>query len=328
MRKIVGFSLMAVAAVALAGKAVSPLFQSYVSALKNAQSLSATFTSGAVDEAPDSFSIKFKKPNLARIESPSQVVVADGKQITTFDRSENTFYKRPQTDADLAGLLTSDEMNLWSAFFNVSPAPSSSRDMGTKNRKGAALDTVSATYGLKGEKTVTYFLGQQDKVVRQAQIDKVSLNGTKTSLVVTKDVGLNVDIPAQAFTFDAPAEAKEISLAQANAGKWFTDLNEAKKAARASGRKIFVDFMATWCGPCKLLEKNVFTTEKFKKLGLKMVFLRIDVDAQANIAEAYKIEAMPTQMLLSQDGSVLSMTVGYGGPEAFFEWINGALGSN
>ena len=130
------------------------------------------------------------------------------------------------------------------------------------------------------------------------------------------------------FSFDAPAEAKELSLAEANAGKWFTDLNEAKKAARASGRKIFVDFMATWCGPCKLLDKNVFTTQKFKNLGGKMVFLRIDVDAQENIASAYKIEAMPTQMLLNQDGEVLSSTVGYGGLEAFFAWINGALGSN
>jgi outer membrane lipoprotein-sorting protein len=328
MRKIVGISLLAVAAVALAGKAVSPLFQSYVSALKNAQSLSASFTSGAVDDAPDSFSIRFKKPNLARIESPTQVIVADGKQITTYDRAENTYYKRPQSDADLAGLLNSDELNLWSAFFNVNPSPVSSRDTGTKNRKGTPLDTVSATYGLKGEKTITYYLGQQDKVVRQAQIDKVSINGTKTSLVVTKDLTVNGDLPANSFSFDPPAEAKELSLAEANAGKWFTDLNEAKKAARASGRKIFVDFMATWCGPCKLLDKNVFTTEKFKKLGQKMVFLRIDVDAQENIASAYKIEAMPTQMLLNQDGEVLSSTVGYGGPEAFFSWINGALGSN
>jgi len=328
MRKIVGLSLVAMAAVALAGKSVTPLFQNYVSALKNAQSLSATFTSGAVNEAPDSFSIKFKKPNLARIETPGQVIVADGKQITTFDRLENKYFKKPQTEGDLAALMTGDELGLWSAFFTTPATPTTSRDLGPKNRKGTPLDTVAATYGQKGEKTVTYYLGQQDKVVRQAQIDKVSLNGTNTSLIVTKDLNVNGEIPASAFTFEPPAESEEISLAEATSAKWFTDLNEAKKVAKASGKKIFVDFMATWCGPCKLLEKNVFTTDKFKKLGKKMVFLRIDVDAQQNIASAYKIEAMPTQMLLNQDGSILSTTVGYGGPEAFFTWIDGALSGN
>jgi hypothetical protein len=32
-------------------------------------------------------------------------------------------------------------------------------------------------------------------------------------------------------------------------------------------------------------------------------------------------------MVLGKDGSILSSTVGYGSPEAFYNWLDGALGN-
>ncbi len=83
-------------------------------------------------------------------------------------------------------------------------------------------------------------------------------------------------------------------------------------------RKIFIDFFATWCGPCKLLAAEVFPTAEFKKLSKNLVFCKIDVDQDKATSQAYNITAMPTQMVVNADGSVVTTKVGYGGVADFF----------
>jgi len=45
-----------------------------------------------------------------------------------------------------------------------------------------------------------------------------------------------------------------ISSAQVN---WMT-MDEALTAQKSNPKKIIVDFYTSWCGPCKLLDKNTF----------------------------------------------------------------------
>lgn len=37
---------------------------------------------------------------------------------------------------------------------------------------------------------------------------------------------------------------------------------EALQKARAEGKQIFVDVYTSWCGPCKMMAKNVFTRQE------------------------------------------------------------------
>jgi len=290
--------------------------------LLEAKSLKATVTTQVIGGAASSAEILLSKPNLAKISMSGKSVTADGTNITTYDAASKTFVKQPQTDELLKGLFTANETMIFASFFDAKAlwTPKVIRTFGPVNRKGASVNGVEITLNAEGTKKLTIYINPSDKLARQAEFN----SGSETKIVDAKDLTINAEVSANAFNFVAPAGAKEISAADLNADKWYSSLEEAKKIAASTNKKIFVDFMAEWCGPCKMLDKEVFQTEKFKKLSSKFVFLKIDVDKQPDVSKTYNIEAMPTQMVLNADGSVLKKTVGYGGPEPFYSFLLGA----
>lgn len=76
-------------------------------------------------------------------------------------------------------------------------------------------------------------------------------------------------------------------------GTW----SEAVAKAKAANKPIFVDLYATWCGPCKLMAKNVFTDaavgDKFNAS-----FINVKVDAEKGegitLAKKFTIKGYPT----------------------------------
>ncbi|KJH42011.1 putative thioredoxin [Dictyocaulus viviparus] len=58
-----------------------------------------------------------------------------------------------------------------------------------------------------------------------------------------------------------------------------------------SGKLIVIDFYATWCGPCKIIgPKFIKMAEEIKSV----LFMKIDVDENEEIASRYDIKVMPT----------------------------------
>lgn len=56
-----------------------------------------------------------------------------------------------------------------------------------------------------------------------------------------------------------------------------------------------VNFYATWCGPCKMMHPVL---EQLKAdLGDSIRIIKLDVDKSGDIAEAYRIQSVPTLML-------------------------------
>mmetsp|Transcript_13996 Transcript_13996/g.20723 ORF Transcript_13996/g.20723 Transcript_13996/m.20723 type:complete len:106 (+) Transcript_13996:63-380(+) len=69
-------------------------------------------------------------------------------------------------------------------------------------------------------------------------------------------------------------------------------LSEFKEElSNAGGKLVMVDFFATWCGPCVRIAPKI---EEWSGQHSDVVFLKIDVDANSETAQAYEIQAMPT----------------------------------
>jgi len=64
-----------------------------------------------------------------------------------------------------------------------------------------------------------------------------------------------------------------------------------KLVADTGDTLMVVDFYATWCGPCKQIAPKL---EALAKENPDVLFVKVDVDEQGEVAEACQISAMPT----------------------------------
>lgn len=60
---------------------------------------------------------------------------------------------------------------------------------------------------------------------------------------------------------------------------------------------VFVDFWATWCGPCRAFGP---TFEAASEENPDTVFGKVDIDANQDLASAAGIQAVPTLMIAKQ----------------------------
>ena len=102
------------------------------------------------------------------------------------------------------------------------------------------------------------------------------------------------------------AQNREI---QFETGSFQDVLTKAQKAHKL----VFMDCYTSWCGPCKLLVKNVFTQDSVADFfNAKFVNFSIDMEKGEGIElqKKYQVEAFPTLLLLDAQGIEVYRSVG------------------
>ncbi|GGG57874.1 thioredoxin family protein [Epilithonimonas arachidiradicis] len=96
----------------------------------------------------------------------------------------------------------------------------------------------------------------------------------------------------------------------------FEDSNFAAILAKAKAEKklVFMDAYASWCGPCKLMEKNVFTDKDVADFYNKnFINARVDMEKGEgrDLAMKYGVRSYPTFLFLNGEGEIVGKELGY-----------------
>lgn len=104
-------------------------------------------------------------------------------------------------------------------------------------------------------------------------------------------------------SFCLPAGAAEI--------RWYP-YREGMAAGRNEGKKIFLHFYADWCTYCEKMAREAFRdTEVVEYLSRNFISIRINTERQKQIANLYRVRALPTTWFVSDRGENISSRPGY-----------------
>lgn len=85
-------------------------------------------------------------------------------------------------------------------------------------------------------------------------------------------------------------------------------MESALKKAKAENKIVFIDGYATWCGPCKKMEKTVFKEQEVGALFREnLVAVKVDVERGEGpaIKEKYGIQGLPGYVFIDGDDHVV-----------------------
>lgn len=93
----------------------------------------------------------------------------------------------------------------------------------------------------------------------------------------------------------------------------FQSLNfaQAKEAAAAQHKLIFLDGSTSWCSPCRWMERNVFT-DKAVADYFNSAFINIKIDCEkgegVELTKHYGIKSFPTYLFIDENGTLIYRT--------------------
>jgi thioredoxin-related protein len=99
---------------------------------------------------------------------------------------------------------------------------------------------------------------------------------------------------------------------------------EAVQKAKLEHKLLFLDCYTSWCGPCKLLDKNTFSDPELGKVfNENYICIKMDMEGAGTfIAEKHQINSYPTMLWLDSDEKEILRISGYHGAKELLTKIN------
>lgn len=95
-----------------------------------------------------------------------------------------------------------------------------------------------------------------------------------------------------------------------------------REMAVKQGKPVFIDLYATWCPPCRLMEREVFSRKDVGEfMEKRFVAAKYDVDKTTGreLMQRYGTGAIPLYLVFDTDGELLGRIEGASDAEAFMD---------
>jgi len=89
--------------------------------------------------------------------------------------------------------------------------------------------------------------------------------------------------------------------------------SELRRMAREQGKLIFMDVYASWCTPCRTMDRYVFAEREVGDyMNERFVCVKVDADSKEGkeIAGEYKVSKVPTYLVLTPDMRLVGRSSG------------------
>lgn len=110
-----------------------------------------------------------------------------------------------------------------------------------------------------------------------------------------------------------------------NQSNWFQTFELGKKQAEISNTPMMVEVFATWCGYCRRMRKEIYSTQEFENKSKQLTLISIDGETNPAFANKFQVSGYPTVLFLDKNGVLISRIDGFIAQQGFYQYLENAL---